>query len=47
MQYLSISFILIIILFIVNFMTMMAFVAVLHRVREKMDPAALLEVCDI
>lgn len=46
-QYLSISLILLTLLFAVSFSTMLFFTALLHYLRERRNPAVMMEVCDI
>jgi len=47
LQYIAIFFILLLLIFFLQFMIMLLFIALFHLIREKFDPAALLEVCDI
>lgn len=47
LQFFSITFIVLLILFIFNFSIMLLTAYLLHFIREKSDPAAMLEVCDI
>lgn len=46
-QFLSVTLILLLILFTVCFLTMLLCASLLHYVREKLDACAMLEVCDI